>query len=119
VRPVLGAYRRRMARLERLGDDIHVRLSRWEHLGALHRDLSAPLSAVRSIDEQDDLWKLIRGMRAPGTAWPGAIMLGTTRYRGGKDFCAVYRHRPGVVVTLEGQEFARWLLTDATAADIA
>jgi hypothetical protein len=39
-------------------------------------------------------------------------MLGTTRYQGKKDFNAVYKRKPGHVVTLDGSEFTRLLITD-------
>ena len=51
------------------------------------------------------------GIRAPGTGLPGVSMLGTTRYQGKKDFNVVYGHKPGLVVTLSGIDFARILIT--------
>jgi hypothetical protein len=46
-------------------------------------------------------------------------MLGTTRGRGWKDFNAVYRRRPVVVVDLWGQEFARLVVTCDEAPAVA
>jgi hypothetical protein len=90
---------------------LHVQLSRWERWGALHRPFTVPWAHVVAIAEVDDVWARLRGMRAPGTGWPGRIMLGTTRYSGGRDFCAVYRHRPGFIVQLRDEHFARLLIT--------
>jgi hypothetical protein len=53
----------------------------------------------------------MRGLRAPGTGIPGVIMLGTTRWKGVRDFDAVYRNRPGVVVELEGASYGRFVVT--------
>ena len=55
---------------------------------------------------RDDAWARaqvvgeLRGLRAPGTGIPGVIALGTWRSKGAKDFAAVYRGGPAVVVEL-------------------
>jgi hypothetical protein len=50
------------------------------------------------------------------------IALGTRRGSFGKDFAAVYRDRPAVVVELDGTEFSRLVVCvedpDATAAAV-
>ena len=56
-------------------------------------------------------------MRAPGTGWPGTIALGTWRHDGVKDFCAVYRKGPGVVVELDNATYAR-LVVSAVRPDL-
>lgn len=61
-------------------------------------------------------WESVRGIRAPGTGWPGLIMLDTTRGRFGKDFAAVYRQRPAVLVELDGQKFQHLLVCTADPA---
>ncbi len=104
-----------MATIAVTGDEVAVRLSRWAVLGSIHwsGSVTAPRSAVVGVEFVDDAWTRLRGIRAPGTGLPGVIMLGTTRAHGQKDFCAVYGHRPGVVVTFDParSEFARWVLT--------
>ena len=102
-----------MAFLIPQGRYLRVSLSRKEELGALRRSFSLRLDQVINIARVDDLWVHLRGIRAPGTGFPGVIMLGTTRYQGKKDFNAVYGHKPGFVVTLEGCEFARILITES------
>ena len=72
-----------------------------------------PLSAVRAASVVAEPWKALRGIRAPGTGWPGWIMLGTARGTFGKDFVAVYRRRPAILVELTGQEFQRLLVCTA------
>jgi hypothetical protein len=106
-----------MATLDVDGDDLVLRMSRWERLGALHGGVRVPCSAVRDVTTSDRPWKVLRGVRMPGTGCPRLIMLGTTRGRGWKDFNAVYRKRPVVIVDLDGQEFERLVVTsdDATA----
>jgi hypothetical protein len=57
----------------------------------------------------------LRGMRAPGTGVPGQVALGTWRHRRGKDFVALYRGRPAVIVRLRGAPFQRLLVADDDA----
>jgi hypothetical protein len=94
------------------GAFLQVSLSGKEELGALKKSFAIPLNQVLHIARVDDLWFHLRGIRAPGTGIPGLIMLGTTRYQGKKDFNAVYKRKPGHVVTLDGSEFTRLLITD-------
>ena len=89
-----------MAELIAEGDRLHLALSRSERFWGLHGDIVVPLAQVESIEYVDDLWPYLRGIRAPGTGCPGIIMLGTTRGRGFRDFCVVYGHRPGTIVSL-------------------
>jgi hypothetical protein len=66
--------------------ELVVQLTTWEKVGALHRDLRVPLSAVRAASVVGEPWKALHGIRAPGTGWPGWIMLGTAREKFGKDW---------------------------------
>jgi hypothetical protein len=105
-----------MAEILETSVGVHVRLSRWEQLGSLHGDLQIPAAHIDSREHVSDLWSHLRGMRAPGTGMPGVIMLGTTRFKidgqWRKDFCAVYGHRAGTILTLTNYEFQRVLISD-------
>ena len=106
-----------MARVDVDTDRLRVRLGRLERLGAFHDDVVVAPANLVAATSVDDLWQHLRGVRAPGTGIPGVIMLGTTRQDGVKDFCAVYRHGPGLVVELRDHEFARLLVSlDAAGA---
>ena len=97
-----------------LAEDVHglrIELSGREQFFGLKRSFEIPWLQVLNIAQVPDLWVHLRGIRAPGTGFPGVIMLGTTRYRGHKDFNAVYGHKPGVVISLIGNPFTRVLLT--------
>lgn len=112
-----------MPELKVAGEALEVHLSGLEHLGAFRlRPVRAPLSSVRDVHATPAPWAELRGMRAPGTGWPGVIALGTRRGGFGKDFAAVYRDRPAVVVELDGAEFSRLVLCvddpDASAAEV-
>ena len=108
-----------MATLRREGDEIVVKLNDVEKAGALHGDVRVPASAVRSVRVTESPFRELRGVRAPGTGLPGVIALGTWRRRGGKDFAALYRGGPAVVVELEGADFGRLLVSSHDAANLA
>lgn len=100
-----------MALLTADSNGLQIKLSGREQLFGLKRSFNIPWTQVLNIAQVSDLWVHLRGMRAPGTGFPGVIMLGTTRYRGHKDFNAVYGHKPGVVISLTENSFTRVLLT--------
>jgi hypothetical protein len=112
-----------MARLDVAGDELILHLSALERIGGFVRgDARIPLKAVRGARAVENPWAELRGVRAPGTCFPGVIALGTRRFSGGKDFAAVYGKGPGVVVDLVGVDFARLIVStrdaDAVAAEI-
>ena len=110
-----------MARIEIEGDSVVVRLSVLERLGAfVGSDPRGRVEAVRAVRVSDRPWKELRGLRAPGTGLPGAIMLGTLRYTGGRDFAAVYgKSRKAVVVDFEGDRYGRFVVTQNRAEEVA
>jgi hypothetical protein len=91
-----------MATVDVQGENVIVRLSPIEKLGALHGDVTVPRPSVRAVEVTTQPFVELRGIRAPGTGLPGVIALGTWRRgRGKKDFVAVYRGRPAVVLDLD------------------
>ena len=108
-----------MATLRREGDEVVLKLNELEKAGALHGDVRVPAGAVREVRVSTTPFRDLRGIRAPGTGVPGAIALGTWRHRGGKDFAALYRGGPAVVVELDGAEYGRLLVSAHDAADVA
>ena len=113
-----------MARLALEGDRIVLHLSRLERIGGMvGGDIAAPLDAVTAVRVASDPSRELRGMRAPGTGWPGVIALGHRRGNGVHDFAAVYHNRPAVVVELDGQRFDRLVVScddpEAVAAAIS
>jgi hypothetical protein len=95
------------------GDQVVVRLSRWERAVAFHGDVSVPLGAIQSVSVEPDPWHALRGIRAPGTGWPRVIAYGVRRRTGDRpDFVAVLRKRPTVRIELGSpSEFARLLVS--------
>lgn len=91
---------------------LSYKLSPIEMLGALRRSPSARIENLKSVELHENPWttKVLRGIRAPGTGFPFAIMLGTMRHRFGKDFTVVYRRRPVLLLEFENESFARWVI---------
>jgi hypothetical protein len=107
-----------MAELEIDGASLVIRLSWLERLGALSGEPRVPLAAVRDVRVTAKPWRELKGIRAPGTGWPGTIALGTWRHDGVKDFCAVYRKGPGVVVELDNAKYARLVVSAADPTSV-
>ena len=97
-------------------ETLTLKLSKLEVIGAFHRSPQSSLSNLLEIRRVENPWNssVMRGMRAPGTGIPYLIMLGTLRYRGGKDFAAIYGRKPAYVLRFKGEEFNSWLITDSS-----
>ena len=108
-----------MATLTVHDGELIVGLSRWERAGALHGDVRVPLPSIEAVSVSPQPFGDLRGMRAPGTGWPRVIALGTFRYSEGKDFAAIYRRKPAVIVRLRDAEFRRLLIAADDAEAVA
>lgn len=88
-------------------------MSGWERAAAFHGDVRVPLSTVRGVEIEPHPWRALRGIRAPGTGWPGVIAYGARRLTGERpDFAAILRGRPVVRVELDpSAEFGRLLIS--------
>jgi hypothetical protein len=102
-----------MAKIVRVGEEIVLQLSFWEKLGALHSSPQVSIDSIEKIEFIDQLWgsSTLRGVRAPGTALPYVVLLGTLRGRNYRDFVAMNGRGEGVVLTLKSGPFARWIFT--------
>ena len=110
---LIAVYNRGMAKVVRDGDQIILQLSFWEKFGALHGGPTAKVGAIAGIEIIEKLWgsHTLRGIRAPGTALPYLILLGTLRGKGYKDFVAMKGRGPGAVITFTDGHFERWIFT--------
>lgn len=69
-------------------------------------------STITKVQLTDDAWTWLRGVPSPGTHLRGIVAMGTWKSAGGDDFAIIRRHRPSVVIDLEGHpEFERLILT--------
>jgi hypothetical protein len=108
-----------VATLEVVGENLIVKLSWFERLEAFHSDVTVRRSAVRDVRVVDSAWPELRGMRAPGTGIPGVVAVGTRRGGFGRDFAVVHGKGPAVVVELEGEKYARLVVTAPDATGVA
>ena len=90
-----------------------LQLSWLEKIGALHGDISVSSDQLTLKTEVPNPWtkEHLRGVRAPGTAIPYLILLGTMRIKGGKDFCAIYKRTPAVIYEFADAPFKRWVVS--------
>jgi hypothetical protein len=102
-----------MAKVLKIGNELVLELSFWEKMGALHLSPRTTIDSIESIEFIDQLWgsSTLRGIRAPGTALPYVVLLGTLRGRNYRDFVAMKGRGEGVVITLKSGPFARWIFT--------
>lgn len=110
-----------MAYFERFGSYVILALSPKEKFFGIHSSPHAKFSEIISVRKIEKMWsrKVIKGIRVLGTGFPRVIALGTWRYRGGKNFLALYGKRPGYVITFNSGEFKQWLVTpDNTEEEI-
>ncbi|MET0736488.1 MAG: hypothetical protein ABWY55_12710 [Microbacterium sp.] len=69
-------------------------------------------STITKVQLTDDAWTWLRGVPSPGTHLRGVVAMGTWKTTGAVDFAIIRRHRPSVVIDLEGHpEFQRIVLT--------
>ena len=102
-----------MAEVVEINDELILQLSLREKIFALHGNPRAKVADLISTTEAGTPWNrsVLRGFRAPGTALPYLILLGTMRFKGGKDFCAIYKRTPAVIYEFADAPFKRWVVS--------
>ena len=102
-----------MAKVIESGGVLTLKLSRLEKIGAIHGDISVASNQLVSKTEVPNPWtkEHLRGVRSPGTAIPYRILLGTMRFKGGKDFCAIYKRTTAVIYEFADEPFKRWIVS--------
>lgn len=102
-----------MAKVVETADKFQLKLSPLEKFLSLHGDIDIDKSSLLSRRVERNPWQrsVIKGFRAPGTGFPFAILLGTMRYRGGKDFTAIYKRKPVEVFEFSNAPYKRWIVT--------
>ena len=102
-----------MARVIETADQIQLKLSMLEKIFALHGDIWVDKSLLINKVMIENPWRreVIKGFRAPGAAIPFVVLLGTMRYRGGKDFTAIYNRRAVDIYEFKNSAYKRWIVT--------
>ncbi len=102
-----------MANIIDHGSEIELSLSIREKIAALHGNLIAKKSDLISRKVVENPWRsgLLKGVRSPGTGIPFYMLLGTMRYKDGKDFTIIYRNKPVEVFEFKNGPYKRWIIT--------
>ena len=101
-----------MARIIDRGNELELSLSIREKIAALHGNLIAKKSDLISRKVVENPWRsqLLKGVRSPGSGIPFYLLLGTMRYKDGKDFTIIYRNKPVEVFEFKGGPYKRWII---------
>ena len=102
-----------MAEVIETNGELILQLSWREKIFALHGNPRVKVSDLISNTESDTPWtkEVLRGVRAPGTGIPYVVLLGTMRFKGGKDFTAIYKRGPVRIYEFGAGEFKRWIVS--------
>ena len=102
-----------MAKIVEVGSELILQLSWREKIFAFHGNPRAKASDLVSTTDSTNPWssEVLRGVRAPGTGIPYVVLLGTMRFKGGKDFTAIYKRGPVKVYEFSAGEFKRWIVS--------
>lgn len=102
-----------MAKVIESANQLQLKLSVLEKNFALHGDIWVDKSLLTKKVTVENPWRreVIKGIRAPGTAIPFVVLLGTMRYRGGKDFTAIYNRTAVDIYEFKDSAYKRWIVT--------
>ncbi len=102
-----------MAKVIESANQLQLKLSMLEKIFALHGDIWVDKSLLIKKVMVENPWRreVIKGFRAPGAAIPFIVLLGTMRYRGGKDFTAIYNRRAVDIYEFKNSAYKRWIVT--------
>ena len=102
-----------MARVVETANQLQLKLSMLEKIFALHGDIWVDKSLLTKKVMVEKPWRpsVIKGFRAPGAAIPFVVLLGTMRYRGGKDFTAIYKRTAVDIYEFKDSAYKRWIVT--------
>jgi hypothetical protein len=103
-----------MAKVVESANQLHLKLSVLEKIFALHGDIWVDKSLLTKKIMVENPWRreVIKGFRAPGAAIPFVILLGTMRYRSGKDFTAIYNRKAVDIYEFKDSAYKRWIVTN-------
>ena len=103
-----------MAELVVEGDELVLHLGRAEKLEAVHGDLRAPRSAVRSVEVLEDAHEPADHGLKVGERLPGYSEVAVVRTGGQKLFAVVHHDTPrGVRIDFEGADYDAWIVGSA------
>jgi hypothetical protein len=96
-----------MARVSIDGDQLVVDVEGMDKLWALKSRLMIPLANLRGATADPGVVRDRKGIRAPGTHFPGVIVAGTFYDDGERVFWDVHDAAKAVVIQLDDERYAR------------
>jgi hypothetical protein len=91
-------------------DGVVVEFEGWERLAAGTPGFTVPWEHIDRAEAVTNTWKHARGYRLTGSI-PGVALLGTMRFRGGRDFAAIRGTKPGILIEVHDEPFERLVAT--------
>ena len=103
-----------MAKVVESNGTLILQLSFFEKIFGLNKNIIVDKKCLIGKKVAEKPWssKVLRGIRAPGTAIPYVVLLGTMRYKGGKDFTAIYKKSPVTIYEFKNSSHNRWIITE-------
>lgn len=109
-----------MAELLIEGDELVLHLSGVEKLEAVHGDLRAPVSSIRSVEVLEDAHEPADHGFKVGERLPGYSEVATVRSGGERLFAAVHHDTPrGVRVNFDGLDYDAWIVGSTEPESLA
>jgi hypothetical protein len=100
-----------MAELFIDGDKIVLSLSNLEKLEALHSEIDAYVTSIKSLEVIEDAVAELPNIKSPMVLKPGHFAVGTFNSAGMKTFAVVHYDQPkGLRISLVGEEFDQWIV---------
>ena len=103
-----------MAKVIESNSTLILQLSLREKIFGLHKNIIVDKKCLIGKKVAEKPWssQVLKGIRSPGTAIPYVVLLGTMRYKGGKDFTAIYKKSPVTIYEFENTSYNRWIITE-------
>jgi len=100
-------------------NDVVVRLKPLEGLVVWRREVRLPIASLRMVHVEQTPLASVSLLRLPGISWPGAFTFGVRRQGGRREFAAVRRSVPAVVLDAEGTRWDRVVVSHPDAVNLA
>jgi hypothetical protein len=100
-----------MTRIEIADDRLNLKILGWDKLWSFKKGFDIPLEHVAGVRR----WEKAkdggaRGIRSPGTMFPGVIVAGTYHRKGEHVFYDVHRFKNAIVIELQDEWYARLIV---------
>jgi hypothetical protein len=99
-----------MARVDVIGDRLHVEIQGMDRLWTFKSQLDIPLAHITNAEADPEAVGGWKGWRGPGAHIPGLIVAGTFHQQGDRVFWDVHDAAKSVVIHLSDERYARLVI---------